>query len=290
MFFILEKVFTTEDRIRRANEIYQRKQTRNCGYLAGDVDKKNKKIRISLLKRMFIQLVVCSLIYIGIYLIKNSEIVFKSDFIKNIQKTLSYNVDFNNIYLEIKNYIINIQEKVDENEKIEEINIVENFEETFENNIEDESFFYEESVVLEEKTQEELDVDLIVSNHKLVIPASGVITSRFGSREETSIVSGNHIGIDIGGPVGTEIIAAIAGEVSKVSSYGDYGNHIEIVNGDIITRYAHCSEILVEEGSFVKEGDLIAYMGSTGSSTGSHLHFEIHVEDRVLDPELVINF
>ena len=102
------------------------------------------------------------------------------------------------------------------------------------------------------------------------------ISSDFGWRKST-IGSANHQGIDLAYDYGTSILAADGGRVIFSGTKGGYGKLIivEHDNGDQ-TYYAHCKKLLVSEGDIVKQGDEIALMGSTGTSTGSHLHFEIH--------------
>lgn len=80
------------------------------------------------------------------------------------------------------------------------------------------------------------------------------------------------------------------GIVELVSSEGDYGKHIKIRCNNITTLYAHCSKIYVKEGQIVAQGERIAAVGSTGNSTGPHLHFEIRVNDRFVDPARIIDF
>lgn len=103
-------------------------------------------------------------------------------------------------------------------------------------------------------------------------PSVGVITSGYGWRWGRM-----HRGIDIAGPIGTPIVAAAAGEVVSAGwSSGGYGNLVEVKHGDgSITLYAHNNKILVRPGQWVEQGEQIAEMGSTGHSTGPHLHFEI---------------
>ncbi|WAS04029.1 peptidoglycan DD-metalloendopeptidase family protein [Gloeomargaritales cyanobacterium VI4D9] len=108
-------------------------------------------------------------------------------------------------------------------------------------------------------------------------PARGVLTSGFGPRWGRM-----HQGIDIAGPVGTPIVAAAAGTVIFAGwNSGGYGNLVKIWhdNGSV-TYYAHNSRILVRENQQVEQGQLIAEMGSTGFSTGPHVHFEIRKRDR----------
>jgi murein DD-endopeptidase MepM/ murein hydrolase activator NlpD len=103
-------------------------------------------------------------------------------------------------------------------------------------------------------------------------PSVGVITSGYGWRWGRM-----HRGIDIAGPIGTPIVAAAAGEVVSAGwSSGGYGNLVEVKHGDgSITLYAHNNKILVRPGQWVEQGEQIAEIGSTGYSTGPHLHFEI---------------
>ena len=117
----------------------------------------------------------------------------------------------------------------------------------------------------------------------LIRPTTGVITSRFGLRSRD-----NHKGIDIGTAKGTPIYAAAAGTVS-VSSYGyngGYGNYIIINHGNgVQTVYAHCSSLVATVGQEVSQGQLIARVGSTGISTGNHLHLEVRVNGVAQDPQ-----
>ena len=140
----------------------------------------------------------------------------------------------------------------------------------------------------EEKSQEEQDIDYVKQNVSIIWPIKGVITSRFGNRTPTEIVTANHKGLDIAGNMGDNIVSAMDGTVVQYSEEGDYGKHLRIQSGEILTLYAHCSELLVQEGSTVKQGDVIAKVGATGRATGPHLHFEIRRDDRFINPELIL--
>ena len=118
---------------------------------------------------------------------------------------------------------------------------------------------------------------------------NGTITSRYGVRQATAIVSGNHKGVDIGAKYGADIKAAMDGQVTVVSDEGDYGKHVKVVDGDVSTIYAHCSKIVVSQGDFVKKGQKIAEVGSTGKSTGPHLHFEIRRNNLSVNPEEILS-
>lgn len=123
-----------------------------------------------------------------------------------------------------------------------------------------------------------LGISLIkpVSNYQL-------ISSRFGWRSRD-----NHKGMDIAAAAGTAIYAAAAGTVTT-ASYGwggGYGNYIIINHGKgVQTLYGHCSSLNVSQGQYVSQGQLIARVGSTGQSTGNHLHFEVRVNGIAQDPQ-----
>ena len=87
---------------------------------------------------------------------------------------------------------------------------------------------------------------------------------------------------------GDEVVSAISGKVIGVSEEGNLGRHLKIENEKFQTVYAHCSEIKVEAGAEVKQGDAIATIGSTGNSTGNHLHFEVLVNGEYIDPMTVL--
>ena len=94
-----------------------------------------------------------------------------------------------------------------------------------------------------------------------------------------------HEGIDFPSPTGTPILAAAGGVVIAAEYHSQYGNMIEIDHGnDIVTRYAHASKLLMKVGDIVKRGQVVAYIGSTGRSTGAHLHFEVLVKGVQQDP------
>lgn len=94
-----------------------------------------------------------------------------------------------------------------------------------------------------------------------------------------------HEGVDFTAEVGTPIRAAAAGIVVNVERHPGYGNVVDIDHGDdLVTRYAHCSKILVQPGALVKRGQVVAEVGSTGRSTGPHLHFEVRIKGAAHDP------
>jgi murein DD-endopeptidase MepM/ murein hydrolase activator NlpD len=113
---------------------------------------------------------------------------------------------------------------------------------------------------------------LIANIQSYMLPAKGEFTSGYGQRWGRL-----HRGIDIAGPVGTPIVAASAGKVMTAGWGGGFGYKVEIRHPDgAVTLYAHASKLLTKVGAYVRQGEVIAEMGTSGNSTGSHLHFQIH--------------
>ena len=118
----------------------------------------------------------------------------------------------------------------------------------------------------------------------LIKPISGVITSRFGA--SSSIRRSSHTGLDISAPTGTAIKAAAAGTVTFSGYKGSYGNMLVISHGNgVQTYYCHCSKLYVGTGTQVSQGQTIAAVGSTGNSTGPHLHLEVRVNGVAYNPQ-----
>ncbi len=111
-------------------------------------------------------------------------------------------------------------------------------------------------------------------------------TSNFGIRSDPFRgTAAMHAGVDIPGPSGTPIYATADGIISHAGRQGGYGNMVEINHGKgIATRYGHLSKIIVADNTRVKRGQLIALMGSTGRSTGPHLHYEVRIDGHAVNP------
>ena len=111
-------------------------------------------------------------------------------------------------------------------------------------------------------------------------------SSGFGYRDApTRGASRNHKGIDIPGPVGTPIYATADGMIGRAQWVSGYGKFVEINHGNAVqTRYGHLSAMNVVAGQRIKKGDVLGYMGSTGRSTGSHLHYEVRVAGEAINP------
>jgi len=122
------------------------------------------------------------------------------------------------------------------------------------------------------------------------LPVAGHLTSGFGVRTDpfTGVLR-HHDGVDLGAPEGSAIRASADGVVLSAGPRGGYGNAVEVDHGNgLTTLYGHASQVLVEAGQTVKAGQEIARVGSTGRSTGPHLHFEVRMGGRPVDPARVL--
>ncbi len=137
-----------------------------------------------------------------------------------------------------------------------------------------------------------IPASLLAAATRLIWPAPGTaIVQRFGPSPYTFEppafgIAHFHTGIDLSGPMGTPVYAAAAGVVVSASPGATgYGNHVVIaIDGHMLTLYGHLEAMLVHSGDQVKPGQLIALMGSTGNSTGPHLHFEVRIDNVPVDP------
>ena len=126
-----------------------------------------------------------------------------------------------------------------------------------------------------------------VANTPSIMPTTGWLSSHFSASRMHPILheSRPHEGIDVSAPMGAPIIAPASGTVRNVNFEPGYGNSFEIDHGNgIVTRFAHCSRILVRNGQSVSRSQLIATVGNTGLSVGPHLHYEVHVNGKPVDP------
>ena len=292
----MERTMTVEERIRRAEEIYERRK-RNEGLTVvhNEKDKKEKheKKDIKLLKKMMIQLMVCICIYLVIYTIQNNQYIFSEDFINKVNEIISYDIDFRKLYEDTKNYVMGIfnKENQNENQETDEANVTEN---TEMNNgiggaVEESAEGTEQVEENQNLSQEEQDILDVKNTTSFIKPIEGTISSVYGYRETaTGTVPKDHTGTDIAANTGTKIKSATEGQVVLASEEGDYGKHIKVQIGEVSIIYAHCNALYVKEGDMVTQGQEIAEVGSTGNSTGPHLHFEIRISERTVDPQKIL--
>ena len=350
----MDRVISPEERMRRAEEIYYRRKAQGVRVSTTSVNL-GRTQKVSLGKKMVIQILICATIYSIFLILKNHNSIFSENVINGTKEVLSYDINFPKLYNQGMEYfkgnfnnIVKVNGVIEENQN--EKSDVERQEENQENNDSNQTENNEESQTeqtnpdktddhnqevndneknennlnegnqndatnqegigggtdisqitgndgtvqakmdAENKTQMEQDAEFIKQNCNLILPAQGKVTSVFGAREETEIISAFHQGIDIGVPTGTAIQAAMDGTVVAASYAGDYGNHIKIQNGEVLTVYAHCSQIEVNIGEQVHQGQEIGKTGATGNVTGPHLHFEIRREGRYVDPQMILNF
>lgn len=325
----MERILTAEEKIRRAEEIYERRRNQNYRNTTATVNVSGGNRDFKLLKKMIIQILICLLIYFIFYLIETTNYVFSASTINKTKEILEYDIDIKGIYTEIKNNLINEQNNnIQDNNSIQENLVTENENNIQDENIEETSVRQNEETNIVEDTIEEADevkneeqnkeekieenteenaepvvneeviieepitiAQEIKNNYSIIKPANGFISSEFGTREpEGDIVTSYHHGIDIGVIVGTDVLCAIDGEVILATESESYGKYVKVKNGDLVTLYAHCNELLVKVGDTVKQGDKIALSGATGKVTGPHLHFEIIYKGEYINPRDILEF
>ncbi len=338
----MERTMSVEERIRRAEERYNKKigqdTTLNEGF---NVEaKKNRQetngidelklIRKKNRKKMMMQIFLCLVIYIAFYTVNNRQYIFSEGFQNDVNSFFTEKMNMGEMYDSAKSYFeANILKKGNQQKEgaeadEEQLNKEttegqnndlsgeaasgeENSEATEDSNEKDsetsdskdtssenvggaEDTESEKSSKDDTSSQMEKDAKKIKSEISFIKPIEGRISSTFGWRNPTvSTVPKYHTGLDIAAVAGTKIKSATDGEIILASSEGDYGKHYQVKSGDIIIIYAHCQKLYLKEGDKVVQGQEIAEVGSTGNSTGPHLHFEIRIEDRKVDPQLILD-
>lgn len=324
----MERTLSPEEKIRRAEEIYARRRSGYSSNKVATVNVSEEK-NFSLFKKMILQIAICLLIYFIFYLIQNSNYVFSEDVINKTKEILSYDIDIPGMCSSVINGFNEWSEGIvpntineNMNNAVEENNIINTIEENAMGGAELENVVMENVTVAENEIQNEeqekneqensettenqsqeiekeeekqeiqqTDDEYIKSNFSFIKPIEGVVSSEFGIRDvDNPIVSKNHTGIDIAANTGTVIRASMEGTVTVSSTIGDYGYHIKITNGDVSTLYAHCSKLYVNVGDQITQGQEIAEVGSTGNSTGPHLHFEIMRGTTYINPRNILEF
>ena len=249
---------------------------------------KKKKEKDFLVFTLIFQSVLCLVIFIGLFLIKDSHNKYfetiDDEFFENIGNSLD----------EVSEYK---PDGLKPETSQEAVVVIEN--ETVEYSISSEvtlsaditsSGGLDGNLENGDKLPDNISVNGYTLNKNMYLPLKGEITSEFGERIHP--VSGEysfHAGVDIAADTGTPIYAAFDGEVI-VSDYDQWnGYYIKIIHeGEIMTVYCHCNELFVEAGDIVKAGDKIAVVGSTGISTGPHLHFEFRIDNISYDPMIAL--
>ncbi len=277
----MERILNDVDKIKRAEEIYYRRNNQNF-----NIENKSKINK----SNMFLNLLIMFNLTIIVFCIQNKNFIFTQDFLGIID---TYNIEMSH---KVKSFFESffIEPTVEEDKTLEELNIINETIKEDANNVDENEVNivtnYSEAL---SSTLDEMEEDIknLKAAYSFINPLKGEVSSSFGARESKyQNVTGYHTGIDIAAEKGTPINASMEGIVELVSSKGDYGKHVKIRCNNVTTVYAHCTQIFVKQGQIVAQGERIATVGSTGNSTGPHLHFEIRVDDRYVDPGKVINF
>lgn len=260
-----------------------------------NTNKKDIKKILKKIKKFLYQLLGSSLIFLIILIIKIYNVEPLLTWInENINKQISVEETYKyaqSKLLEFKEYLNKIESSYMPNDESKEILQ------------EDSSVISDENddeIVVQNKVYEEAvegvnqmidDAEYIKEKYKLKHAVQGTVTSIFGVREsDNKIVTAYHSGIDVAANKGTNIYASIGGEVIVAGTDNAYGKYVMIQTDNMVTVYAHCSELKVKKGQKVKQGEIIAKVGSTGWSTGPHLHFEIRLDDRFVNPADVLDY
>ena len=298
----MERTISVEEKIKRAEEIYQKRRQETERQIATVNLSENKK-KLKLFKKTIIQILICIVIYFIISSIYNSDYIFSKDFTNKVKEILSYDINFYEIYENIKFNFVKIHneeeiQEVDNNNGQKEQSQQEDKKDNIQENKEKEEKSQEAmgGAIEEEKVNEvqqlsqvEQDIIDVKNTTTFIKPIEGVISSKYGVRETaTGNVPKNHTGTDIAANLGTKIKSSTNGEVVLASEEGDYGKHLKIQIGDVSIIYAHCNNLYVKQGEKIVQGQEIAEVGTTGNSTGPHLHFEIRIFERTIDPEKIL--
>ena len=252
---------------------------------------KNKKDYLT--KTLLLQILVCFVLFGLLFLLKSSNSKMFTDIEKAFSKKLEDNLSIEEAKAVFSSITQAEYETLSNNDK-----------NVFETEPEEESVFvpFEEpslsaeiiasggkdiKISSNEDIPDNVSIDSYKLNQQMVIPLKGKTTSEFGVR--THPISGDlrfHAGIDIAAEKGTNIYAAFDGEVIEADYDKWNGNYLKIKHdNNIMTVYCHCETLNVEKGQRIRGGEVIATVGSTGSSTGPHLHFELRINNISYNPQ-----
>lgn len=227
----MERILTPEEKIKRAQEIYARRN--NKTYATVNVSEQKD---VKLLKKVFIQMFICLLLYFAFYLVQNTNYFFSEDVISNTKNLLSYDIDLKGIYQNISVSMFqnkNQEEEQKQEEQAEQVqetteeqgdtknNTDEEAKETIEDTLSatDTNEEYEEAVSSLDQMQ--VDANDIKNNYSIIKPIEGIVSSEFGTRDVNNpLITPYHAGIDLAANEGTQIHAAMGGTV-VISKYSN---------------------------------------------------------------------
>lgn len=282
----MEKTFSQDDRIRRAEEIYARRQNLRERTKRATVNVQENPKNFKLFKKLALQVVICILIYYIFYLINTTNYNFSENTLNKVKELLSYDFDFYGIYNSAVEGIDEFLYPEKNNSNKDENEVKQD-----EQNDKQETIHEESLNQPEISSAEESELERIKREYSFTLPAIGRISSEYGEREVTSrAITAYHKGIDIAANLGESVLSSTDGEVIISKNSPTYGNYVMIQNNEIKTVYAHCSKLLVNTGDKVTKGQEIAKVGATGDVTGAHLHFEIRINDKCINPRDILIF
>ena len=250
--------------------------------------KKNKKDYLT--KTLILQFSVCLILFGLLFALKSSN----NAFYKEVKNLFSDRLEDNISFDEVQSVFSNIKQKTSENKK--------------ENTTESETEYIppeepslsaqiiasggnDKKVSSAEEIPDNVSRDDYELSQKMILPVKGTVSSEFGTRIHP--ISGDlrfHAGIDIAADEGTKIHSAFYGEVVKADYDQWNGNFIKIQHENgIMTVYCHCKKLNVKKGQIIRAGEIIGTVGSTGNSTGPHLHFELRINNISYNPEKALN-
>lgn len=233
-----------------------------------------ERSRISKILR---QLIICAAVFIIVLTIKNIDSNFTNYISTKTSTVLTSDTQFADVLDQVKQIFSSLNIT---NEKLRAVFSSQGI-------IPSQDF----AAIAGEMKDKVYDAELI-KDKEFVPPLVGKLESAFGPR--VSPISGQnefHNGIDISGNAGDSIKAVLEGVVVEAKSDNALGNYLKIKHDDsVYSLYGHASELLVEKGQEVKKGDVIAKVGSTGASTGNHLHLQIFKGEKLVDPQKIFNY
>ncbi len=249
--------------------------------------KKNKKDYLS--KTLLLQFLVCLVLFGLLFALKNSNSNIFTELENTFSKKLEEKLDLEKAESVFSNF----------NGKINDYKFEAEAEETEYVPFEEPSLSAEIIASggkdIKVSSREEIPENVSINDYELsqpmILPVSGNTSSEFGIR--THPISGDlrfHAGIDIAAPMGTNIYSAFDGEVI-LADYDQWnGNFLKIKHDNgIMTVYCHCEKLNVKKGQFIRAGEVVGTVGSTGSSTGPHLHFELRIDNVSYNPQKALN-
>ena len=255
---------------------------------------RNKKDYLS--KTLLLQFLVCLILFGGLFALKSTNSPIFAELEKTFSKKLEENLSveeaksvFSDIAKTNSEETTEAESKADETEAEAETVFVP-FEEPSLSAEIIASGGKDVKISSNKDIPKNVSVDDYKLNQKMVLPLNGKITSPFGVR--THPISGDlrfHAGIDIAAEKGTNIYSAFDGEIIEAAYDKWNGNFIKIKHdNDIMTVYCHCETLNVTVGQKIRAGEVIATVGSTGSSTGPHLHFELRINNISYNPRKLL--